>query len=118
MTDNHGQMSPQLFTTSATAGSVLLAIWVFVRLPQLRPRTFRAAIVHIALAYGAFRVTPFLIPVCAHVAPPPVSIVLAVAGIALPGLCYMYVSWIWLFGLITKHLSGRPGGGHLVRSGS
>lgn len=118
MTDNHGQMSPQLFTTSATVGSVLLAIWVFVRLPQLRPTTFRAAIVHIAVAYGAFHLTPFLIPVCAQLAPPPASIVLAVAGVVLPGLCYMYLSWIWLFGLIVKRLSGRSGGGHLVRSGA
>jgi hypothetical protein len=116
VTDNHGQMSPQLFTTSATFGSVLLAIWVFVRLPRLRPTTFRGAITHIAVAYGAFHLAPYLIPVCAHLAPTPVSVVLAVAGLVLPGLCYMYVSWIWLFGLIAKHLSGRSGGGHLVRS--
>lgn len=111
-------MSPQLFTTCATLGSVLLAIWVFVRFPRHRPTSFRGAIAHVALSYGAFHLAPFLIPVCAHLAPAPVSVVLAVAGVVLPGLCYMYVSWIWLLGLIAKKLSGRSGGGHLVRSGA
>jgi len=117
VTDNHGQMSPQLFTTSAVFGSVLLAVWVFARFPRHRPESFRGAIVHIVASYGAFHLTPYLVPLC-HAAPAPLSVVLAVAGIVLPGLCYMYVSWIWLLGLIAKSLSGRSGGGHLVRSGA
>jgi hypothetical protein len=111
-------MTPQVFNMCAFAGSGLLAIWVFVRLPRLRPASFRAAIVHVAVSYAVFNLAPYLIPLCGHAGPPAVGVALAVAAVVLPALCYMYVSWIWLLGLIAKRLSGGPRGGHLVRSGA
>jgi hypothetical protein len=45
-------------------------------------------------------------------------VTLAVSLVVLPSLCYVYVSWLWLFTVIAKHLFGKPRGGHLVRAGA
>lgn len=110
-------MTPQAFTTSAFAGSLILAIWVFVRFPRLRPSTLKVAVVHVIASFAVFHLAPPLITLCG-VVPAPVSVVLAVSVVVLPALCYVYVSWIWLLGVIAKHLFGRPRGGHLVRAGA
>ena len=110
-------MTPQVFSISAFAGSLILAIWVFARLPRLRPSTLKVAMIHVVASFAVFHLAPALISLCG-VVPAPLSVVLAVTLVVLPPLCYVYVSWIWLLGLIAKHLSGRPGGGHLVRSGA
>ncbi len=109
-------MTPQAFTTSAFAGSVILAIWVFVRFPRLRPSTLKLAVVHVIASFAVFHLAPALIDLCGVVPSPYVAVTLAVCLVLVPGLCYLYVSWIWLLGVIAKHLSGRPRGGHLVRS--
>jgi hypothetical protein len=111
-------MTPQIFTLSAISGSLVLAIWVFACLPRLRPSTLKVAVVNVVASFAVFHLGPTLIVVCGHVAPPLVAVAMAVALVTLPLLTYMYVSWIWLLGVIAKHLSGRPRGGHLVRSGA
>jgi hypothetical protein len=93
LTDTAEQMTPQAFTTSAFAGSLILAVWVFVRFPRHRPSTLKVAMIHVAVT-------------------------LAVSVVVLPSLCYLYVSWLWLFTVIAKHLFGKPRGGHLVRAGA
>jgi hypothetical protein len=118
LTDTAEQMTPQAFTTSAFAGSLILAVWVFIRLPRLRPSTLKVAAVHVIASFAIFHLAPVLIDLCGAVPSPYVAVTLAVSLVVVPGLCYLYVSWLWLLGLIAKHLSGRPRGGHLVRSGA
>ena len=118
MTDTAEQMTPQAFTTSAFAGSLILAVWVFVRFPRQRPSTLKLAVVHVIASFVVFHLAPALIDLCGAIPSAYVAVALAVSLVVLPSLCYVYVSWLWLFTVIAKHLFGKPRGGHLVRAGA
>jgi hypothetical protein len=118
LTDTAQQMTPQAFTTSAFAGSLILAVWVFVRFPRQRPSTLKVAVAHVIASFVVFQLTPGLIDVCGTVPSAYVAVTLAVSLVVLPSLCYVYVSWLWLFTVIAKHLFGKPRGGKLVRAGA
>jgi hypothetical protein len=110
-------MSAQIFSTGMYGGSILLAVWVYVRLPRLRPTGAAGAIGHVAASYAAFHLAPVLVSLVGRVLPAPASIVVAVAAVVVPGLCYLYVSWLWLMTWVARRLWGGPRGGQLARTG-
>lgn len=109
-------MNGQVFTTSMYAGSILLAIWVYVNIPRLRPATLGGAVAHIVGSFAAFQFVPYLFDAFAHILPAPLFALVAVAVVVVPALCYIYVSWLWLIGRIFQHLSRGPRGGKLVHA--
>lgn len=99
-------------------GGVILALWSYVRFSNLRPATLRGAVAHVAVSMVAFRLVPLLLDLCGHVIPGPLALVVAIAGVVAPALCYVYLSWLWLIARISENLSRGPRGGHPVHAGT
>lgn len=110
-------MSEQFFTIGMYAGTMVLAIWAYVRFPRLRPATVAGAIAHVAVSFAAFHLTPYLLDACGRIFPAPLAAVVAVAIVVVPTLSYIYLSWVWLIARIAQNLSRGPRGGHLAHAG-
>lgn len=76
-------------------GAALLALWVAVRFPKLGPRTLIGALFHLAAALVAGMPVA---PVMGRIVSTgfPFSGFVAVFGVALPALTYMFLAAAWL----------------------
>jgi hypothetical protein len=101
------------------AGLFLVAVWVYVRYPGLRPGSLVRAVVHVAVSFGAFVLLPatleLLLPLLdSHALQPYVVLALLITC-----LTYVLLSWVWLIARILHDLfGGKPRGGHPVPSRS
>jgi len=88
-------MSSGTFLLVFSLGAAVLAFWVFVCLPKLGPATLTRALVHVA---AAIIVGAALKPALMAIADSrvPLAVFVAVFGVALPGLTYMFVAGAWL----------------------
>lgn len=88
-------MSSSTFLLALSLGAAALALWIYVCLPKLGPATLTRALAHaaVALLMGAL-----LKPVLAGIAASdlPLAVFLAIFGVALPALTYMFVAGAWL----------------------
>lgn len=91
-----------------------VAIWLYMRFPGLRPRTITRAIVHVGVSFGLFNLIPYLIAPCAKL-PAGLGLPVYVAGVMLPTLGYVLLSWLWLMAKIHDLSNSKPRGGHRVR---
>jgi hypothetical protein len=96
-------------------GLGLVAVWAYVRYPQLRPGSLLRAALHVAVSFGAFALLPtalhFLLPFLpSHALRPVFGLTLLI-----PALTYVLLSWIWLIARLLHDLfGGTPRGGHPV----
>lgn len=81
-------MSNGYFALSLVTGAALLALWFDARLPMLAPAGLRAIVLHAAIALGLIHLIP-------GDAGSPASVYLALFGIALPALIYVFLVAIW-----------------------
>jgi hypothetical protein len=109
-TDEGSEVSAQVFTSAMYLGSCLLAIWVYVRLPILRPRSLAVAAAHIVASLAVVHAAPVLVGAAGWLLPAPYSVALAVGAVVAPSLCYLFASWLWLLGRVRD--SFGPRGGH------
>ena len=88
-------MSSGAFLLVFPLGAAALALWICVRLPRLGPTSLATAFAHVA---AAMLVGALLKPALAGVAGSslPLAAFLAVFGVALPALTYMFVAGAWL----------------------
>jgi hypothetical protein len=91
-------MSNGTFAFTLVTGAALLALWFDARLPTLAPAGLRAIVLHAALALGIVHLIP-------GDAASPAGIYLALFGIALPALIYVFLVAIWFI----KHAQGALG---------
>jgi hypothetical protein len=88
-------MGKETFLLLFVLGAAALAAWTSFRLPELAPRSFRVAALHLgaALAVGSL-----LGPAARYVAgvPTVLSLYLALFTVALPALTYMLLVGIWI----------------------
>ena len=96
----------ETFLLAFLLGAAALAAWVALRLPQVAPRSFRAVSIHLgaALAIGAV-LTPALGLVPGQ--PGTLSVLVALFGIALPALTYMFLAGIWLLRVVAEQAIAR-----------
>lgn len=99
-----------VFQTASFVGVGLVAFWLYVRFPKRRPATVTRALIRVAVSFGLFS----LLPLAGHVLLPVLGGVAFVLCVALPGLCFVFLSWIWLLAAIVDGV-GTPRGGHRVR---
>lgn len=95
-------------------GLGLVAVWVYVRYPRLRPGSLRVAALHVAGSFVAF----WLLPSALNLVPTNALQPYLVLALLIPTLTYVLVSWVWLIARILHDLGGKPRGGHPVRSES
>jgi hypothetical protein len=88
-------MSSGAFLLVFSLGAAALALWIFVCLPKVGPTSLTRAFGHVA---AAMVVGVLLKPALAVMAGSgfPLALFLALFGVALPGLTYMFVAGAWL----------------------
>jgi hypothetical protein len=88
-------MSSASFLLVFSLGAAALALWIFVRLPKLRPASLTRAFAHVA---AAMILGALLKPALAGVAESgfPLAAFMSLFGVALPALTYMFVAGAWL----------------------
>ena len=91
-----------------------VALWVYVRLPRLRPSTLTRAIVHVGISFTLFNFMPYGVGLCLRMLPSPVSIGVFVLVLLVPVLSYVLVSWVWLMAKLHDLTDSKPSGGHRV----
>jgi hypothetical protein len=86
-------MKPEVFAVALALGAGALALWTDVRVPRIAPQEMRGVVLH---AMAAFVVLHF---VAGAVGPLSggtlVMTLVAMIGIALPGLGYAFLASIW-----------------------
>lgn len=84
-------MSKDAFLLFLVAGAALLALWVVCRFPRFGPSTLMAAFMHVAATFCVgFALAPTMGLATGG------GVLLAVFGVALPALTYMFLAGIWL----------------------
>jgi hypothetical protein len=88
-------MSSGAFLLVFALGAAALALWIFVCVPRLGPTSLSRAFAHVAVAMA---VGATLRPALEGVAESgvPLALFVAVFGVALPALTYMFVAGAWL----------------------
>jgi membrane associated rhomboid family serine protease len=106
-------LEPAMFT-----GLGVVAVWVHLRFPRLRPGSLLRAILHVG-AFGAFATLPAALGFLVPLARSPTQARYIALGLLIPTLTYVLLTWVWLLARILHDLSGgTPRGGHPVSSGS
>jgi ABC-type spermidine/putrescine transport system permease subunit II len=105
-------MTQRLFEPSMFLGVAVLAVWVYVRLPHLKPKTLRAAAVHVLLSIATFSIAPIPVRATVHTLPLPLSVIVAIGAITIPALCYVLLSWVWFIARVIDAGTSTPRGGH------
>jgi hypothetical protein len=90
-----------------------VAIWLYVRCPRLRPATIVRACAHVAASFFLFSLVPSGLTLCLRGLPASVSLLAFVAGMLIPSLGYVLLSWLWLIARL-HDLGKPPRGGHPV----
>lgn len=101
-----------LLETATFGGLGMVAIWVYLRYPGLRPGSLVRAVAHVGVSFALFNLVPSGLDLCLAL-PAPASILLFELGVLIPTLGYVFVSWIWLIARLQD--LGTPRGGHPVR---
>jgi ABC-type uncharacterized transport system permease subunit len=107
-------MTPRLFEPLMFLGVGMLALWVHVRLPRLKPGTLRTAAVHVIVSFAGFALAPILVRATLHALPLHLAVVIAIAAITIPTLCYVLLSWLWFIVRMIDAGTSTPRGGHPV----
>ena len=107
----------ELFGPIAFGSIAVLALWAYVRWPRLRPATLARAAVNVAVSFVSFAATPMIVTTVMHETPGRLAVVVAIGGILVPSLTYVFLSWIWLLARIVEGTDSGPRGGLPVREG-
>lgn len=86
-------MTPQLYVLVLAVGAAALALWTDARFPRLAPGTMQGVLLHGFAALIALQVVGSSIG--GLTSGPYPTPVLAVLGVALPGLLYAFITGIW-----------------------
>jgi hypothetical protein len=97
-------------------GLGLVAVWLYLRFPRLRPDSLTGAILHVGVSFLLFNLAPYGLHLCVRVLPAPLSLVAFTVGVLIPTLGYVLVSWVWLMARIHDIGRPKPRGGHRVRA--
>jgi hypothetical protein len=104
-------MNPSVLEPVLFLGLGGVAVWVYLRLPSLRPRTLVGAAVHVATSFMLFALLPLALHACRSTLPAAVWAPAFVIGLLIPALFYVLLSWLWLIARI-HDMSDTPRGGH------
>ncbi len=99
------------------AGLAVVAVWVYLRYPRLRPATMMRAAVHVAISFVGLMLVPVALDVLLARLPARTAVAVFVIAVLVPALSYLLLSWVWLLATVARALGGgSPRGGHPVTS--
>jgi hypothetical protein len=97
-------------------GLGMVAVWVWVRYPRLRPSSLTRAMVHVASSFCLFTLLPSLINPFLNAVGKPLGPALFVVLLLVPTLTYVLFSWLGLMAKLHDMADSKPRGGHPVRA--
>jgi hypothetical protein len=97
-------------------GLGVVAVWVWMRYPRLRPSSLVRAMVHVALSFCLFALLPYLIRPCLDALGKPFGPFLFIVLLLVPTLTYVLFSWLCLMAKLHDMADSKPRGGHPVRA--
>jgi hypothetical protein len=107
-TEESPMLSAHTFNVILTPCAAVLAYWLTIRFPNLRPRTVAASCAHLAVAYLAIMTVAGSLIAFLYALPVPGSFELAAVAGALIPIVYLFLSLCWIVrGLQTPSLSSR-----------
>ena len=99
-------MSASAFLFVLAIGAALLALWVYVRFPSGASMSWGRVLLHLALAIVVLEaLMPGAMSAALGVGTS-AGILLAIIGVALPALTYLFLSSLWLLRLAQGLLGG------------
>jgi hypothetical protein len=87
----------------AVSGASLLALWLYVRLGNRRPRSLRGSIVQVLLALGALAVAPLVMEALLDAGRSDGRALVALLVVFLPAMTYTFLAVLYFF----EHLQRR-----------
>jgi ABC-type uncharacterized transport system permease subunit len=93
-------------------GLGMVAVWVWVRYPRLRPSSLIRAMMHVALSFGLFALLPYLISPSLNALGKPLGLFFFVVVLLVPTLTYVLFSWLGLMAKLHDLADSKPSGGH------
>ena len=99
-------LSASTFLFVLAIGSALLALWVYVRFPSLATMSWGRVLLHLALAIVLLEALMPGAMTAAFGVGTSAGILLAIIGVALPALTYLFLSSLWLLRLAQGLLGG------------
>lgn len=108
-----------MFQSACFIGLALIALWIYVRFPERRPQSLSGAIARVVLAFSLFMVLPFALLLVHSIFPGRTAGVAFLLAVAMPLLCGVMLSFIWLLARVLHDFGpDLPNGGHPAASGS
>jgi hypothetical protein len=97
-------MTPSVFAICFLAGSAAVAIWTYVRFPELAPRSMRGILIHIG---GTLVGAQLLAPVGIHLLTGSAAWTLvAVFALGFPALTYSLLVALWVLKTLQSTMRG------------
>ena len=95
-------------------GLGVVAVWLWVRYPRLRPSSLTRAMAHVALSFGLFALLPYLISPSLNTLGKAFGALLFIVLLLVPTLTYVLFSWLGLMAKLHDLADSKPSGGHRV----
>jgi hypothetical protein len=112
-----GAMAAKEILEPATLlGLGMVAVWIWVRYPGLRPSSLMRAVVHVVSSFCLFALLPYSISPCLGALGKPVGPLLFIVLLLMPTLTWVLFSWLCLIARLHDMADSKPRGGHPVRA--
>lgn len=100
-------MSVAALVHAMAAGSSLLALWVFVRLGERRPRSLRLVVVHLVIASVLLSISPLVMERFVGAGESSGAAALGLFGVFLPAMTYVFLAALYLLDQLQRVLHAR-----------
>lgn len=108
-----------MFQQATYIGLGLVALWLYARFPNRRPETLMRAVARVMVAFGVFMTLPLEAAAYKSAFTGPTAGLFFIFGVAMPLLCWVMLSWLWLLArVIHDYGPDLPSGGHPATSGA
>ena len=89
------------------AGGSVLALWLYVRLGERRPRSMKIATVHVLFALAAMSAVPLVMDQLLGTALSHGERLVGLLGILLPAITYTFLATLYIFEQLQRRLYAR-----------
>ena len=100
-------MSVAALVHTMAAGASVLALWLFVRLGDRRPGSFRIVVVHLVIAGVLVAACPLVMERFVHAGDSPGAAAAGLFGVFLPAMTYVFLAALYLLEHLQRAMYAR-----------